>query len=160
MLYYQGQEKMLIKKYAEGAVTPLIVNNNKYLARRSPSSLSQSYQCVNNTPTSDQMCVEQHLWDQDCQHSTIPFPCLVFSWQKRSNMKVISTSCEPRAHCRLLAAFICSKINKWSFLAFLGSHKQNIVWELRTFLTIIASIKSEGELSWASLNLGVLSNNY
>ena len=80
---------------AEGAVTPLIVNNNKYLARRSPSSLSQSYQCVNNTPTSDQMCLQQHLWflmHRDCQHSSIPMLALSMSSRKkekkeRSDMK-------------------------------------------------------------------------
>ena len=126
--------------YAErgDAMTPLIVNNNKYLARRSPSSLSQSYQCVNNTPTSSQMCLQQHLGFQDCQHSTnnsSALPYLVSlteaSWKKERkkeatrNRKWFRLPASP-AHCRLLAAFICCKINKWSFLA---SHKQNIVWE-------------------------------
>lgn len=59
---------------AEGAVTPLIVNNNKYLGRRSPSSLSQSYQCVNNTPTASQMFLQQHLGLKDCQHSPVSMP--------------------------------------------------------------------------------------
>ena len=65
---------------AEGAVTPLIVNNNKYLGRRSPSSLSQSYQCVNNTgrrvPYVGGVPRLEHLSFRDCQHSNDSCPRL------------------------------------------------------------------------------------
>ena len=156
---------------AEGChVTPLIVNNNKYLARRSPSSLSQSYQCVNNTPTSSQMCLQQHLGFQDCQHSTnnsFGLPCLA-GWQrpperKKERKKERSNTTRNRkwfrlpaspAHCRLLAAFICCKINKWSFLA---GHRENIVWELlgtQHFYPLWPPSSLQGKVKWASLKLG------
>ena len=70
MLYYQeAEEKMLMPyfwlSYAEGAVTPLIVNNNKYLARltlhHSCHSVTVISMCEQHTNLIPDVCIQQHL---------------------------------------------------------------------------------------------------